>query len=821
LVRGGEEGTPGSLAERAADRLVPGAILEVFDLGSTISRIPVLVPDQRPNVSKRVPSFALTSADTEISDYFLARIHGFLIVPKGGEYRFKLSSDDGSRLTIDDAMVIDNDGLHAFIAREGSVRLAAGRHPFVIEWFDAGGADRLDLEWAAPKRRFEPIPTSAIASSADHDHSTTSGWKQIQIDRRMLDHLDEQERIEKAIDDGVAFLLRELDREPIGAEGQNAEGQLALEIYALIVAGVSVDDPRVDAGFEYLKKNLLGGSGQRNTYALSCAIFAYDAAIAQLEYDVLILSPPKARDKVIDNPAIGKQYRKWLKSAIDLLLRNQRKSGGFRYTKNDKDEDNSCSQFAALAFGVAEKRGERIPVESWTKLANYFLGQQMTEGRETPLRLTPYGPGESHRGGLTLVSGEEGTDDEPGKSDRGDGKKTGVAEKPKEWDPIIGTEGRTLLVRGWGYQEPSHPTWNMSCSGVSSLLLVRKYARSVFDEATRVKLSAAIRDGFGWLMERWTPTSSYYGIYSIEKVADIGGVKLFADRDWYEEVSDYLVHQQLKGGEWPDGRSHGENPRVTTSFALLVLNRATMLLTANPAERVIITGGTSEERRALGREWVYIQDLDTCLHVPQLFRTIRMRPQRRLIEFLETVVRSYEEEYRHELVEGLLEIRRLVDSKAVRKLVGEALAEIVGHECDSDDDYRQWRDHVVRAIAIAEGRESASQLGEEGDEDGAPPVEEADIEHEILELYRAAAGSLALKRHVIQAALRRNLRALTPLLIDDLDDASSDLRARVYRAIRVLNGDGVPPFDGHEEPEARARRIAAIREWWSRVASGS
>ena len=61
------------------------------------------------------------------TDNFSVRYTGFLRVPASGEYTLVLSSDDASRMWIDDAMVLDNWGDHSFKGNELTINLQANR----------------------------------------------------------------------------------------------------------------------------------------------------------------------------------------------------------------------------------------------------------------------------------------------------------------------------------------------------------------------------------------------------------------------------------------------------------------------------------------------------------------------------------------------------------------------------------------------------------------------------------------------------------------------------------------------------------------------
>ncbi|MCP4797113.1 MAG: hypothetical protein GY885_13245, partial [Phycisphaeraceae bacterium] len=63
------------------------------------------------------------------------------------------------------------DGLHGLIEKSTSVPLAAGWHPFRLEWFNATGDAALSLEFEGPG-----VPRRALRSAdlASDDVSTSS-----------------------------------------------------------------------------------------------------------------------------------------------------------------------------------------------------------------------------------------------------------------------------------------------------------------------------------------------------------------------------------------------------------------------------------------------------------------------------------------------------------------------------------------------------------------------------------------------------------------------------------------------------------------------
>jgi len=100
------------------------------------------------------------------ADGFVARLEGYLHAPLAGTWGFELASDDGSRLTVDGRRVIDNDGVHPTTRRAGTIELAAGVHPIVIEYFEAAGEQVLDLSVVPPGRARVSAPDLVTPSPA-------------------------------------------------------------------------------------------------------------------------------------------------------------------------------------------------------------------------------------------------------------------------------------------------------------------------------------------------------------------------------------------------------------------------------------------------------------------------------------------------------------------------------------------------------------------------------------------------------------------------------------------------------------------------------
>lgn len=95
------------------------------------------------------------------------RFTGFIDVPADGVYTFYTTSDDGSRLQIGDAVVVNNDGEHDAKEESGTIGLKAGKHAITITYFSHLGASVLITSYAGPGIAKQLIPAAAFYRTGD------------------------------------------------------------------------------------------------------------------------------------------------------------------------------------------------------------------------------------------------------------------------------------------------------------------------------------------------------------------------------------------------------------------------------------------------------------------------------------------------------------------------------------------------------------------------------------------------------------------------------------------------------------------------------
>ena len=96
-------------------------------------------------------------------DEFALKLEGKILIEQDGDYEFCLMSNDGSKLFIDNKLIINNDGLHGAEADvPGKVRLTRGLHPIRLAYFQAGGGMFLKLSYAGPGFAKQEVPATVL-----------------------------------------------------------------------------------------------------------------------------------------------------------------------------------------------------------------------------------------------------------------------------------------------------------------------------------------------------------------------------------------------------------------------------------------------------------------------------------------------------------------------------------------------------------------------------------------------------------------------------------------------------------------------------------
>jgi len=118
--------------------------------------------DKVPNFDKLKPLASGVAAAFDLSvarrgENFGVKFEGYFKIERAGNYTFKLHSDDGSKLYIDDNQVVDNDGIHPPKESTGKAKLTKGIHKVVVTFIQGGGGAELDARIAGPGMGEQPL----------------------------------------------------------------------------------------------------------------------------------------------------------------------------------------------------------------------------------------------------------------------------------------------------------------------------------------------------------------------------------------------------------------------------------------------------------------------------------------------------------------------------------------------------------------------------------------------------------------------------------------------------------------------------------------
>ena len=124
--------------------------------------------DKLPDFSKLEPKEVGDATNFDVSvarrkEQFALRFDGTIRIDKDGEYRFLIGSDDGSRLLIDEKEIVKVDGVHPFQQARKAMKMTAGLHTVVVEYFEQGGEESLQVDFEGPGATQMPLATIITA----------------------------------------------------------------------------------------------------------------------------------------------------------------------------------------------------------------------------------------------------------------------------------------------------------------------------------------------------------------------------------------------------------------------------------------------------------------------------------------------------------------------------------------------------------------------------------------------------------------------------------------------------------------------------------
>lgn len=159
----GEKSSPIRLSEKFNGNNGPGFAAHLYLLNGEIG-IKQTVESSDPIRSGIVKKIHVFTKDDfgDFKEMFGIEFTGQIEIPEDGSYDFRLLSDDGSFLYIDNKLVIDNGGTHGAKAVDGEYYLKKGRHDIRVLYEQHGGDAVMSLQWWNKEKQAFEVLTDPI-----------------------------------------------------------------------------------------------------------------------------------------------------------------------------------------------------------------------------------------------------------------------------------------------------------------------------------------------------------------------------------------------------------------------------------------------------------------------------------------------------------------------------------------------------------------------------------------------------------------------------------------------------------------------------------
>lgn len=172
---------PPTAAQPQAAQRTPGFLVRLYQVDTDLRMIPDLVSGQAPSAVLTLDRLELKpGAFGGLQDRFVTDVSGWLDLAQGGLFEFRLTSDDGAKLWIDNELLIDHDGLHGGTDKVAGRMLAGGVHSYRVLHFDAGADELLRLEIKPPANsEFSVLGKDMAFFDAAAPRATSPGPKRV------------------------------------------------------------------------------------------------------------------------------------------------------------------------------------------------------------------------------------------------------------------------------------------------------------------------------------------------------------------------------------------------------------------------------------------------------------------------------------------------------------------------------------------------------------------------------------------------------------------------------------------------------------------
>ena len=153
-------------------------------------------------------------------EQFSARWKGEIEIPFAGTYTFITRSNDGSRIFVNDELVVEDWGAHVARDTAGTIDLEAGAYPIAVEYYQNGGTAEIEVLWQSDLIARQVIPSVVLTpvvrarlfypamGAANVSQSPRLGWEGTSPDATHRVFLGDDAAAVEAADTGSAGIFK-------------------------------------------------------------------------------------------------------------------------------------------------------------------------------------------------------------------------------------------------------------------------------------------------------------------------------------------------------------------------------------------------------------------------------------------------------------------------------------------------------------------------------------------------------------------------------------------------------------------------------------
>ena len=171
----GYPGTTDDLLNFERFSIAPAGTISSVDEIRTLGTVTHTDPQATIGILDGTGTPAIDDTPDAVDDY--AYIYtGFINLTESGEYLFRTTSDDGTKLFIGGQLIVENDAVQPPNPETASVTLDAGFYPIEIQYFERGGGSELSAEFSLPSQNdgiggaadtFQTIGSAQLSTVSD------------------------------------------------------------------------------------------------------------------------------------------------------------------------------------------------------------------------------------------------------------------------------------------------------------------------------------------------------------------------------------------------------------------------------------------------------------------------------------------------------------------------------------------------------------------------------------------------------------------------------------------------------------------------------